>query len=612
MTPVTLTLGAIAGEHGTSFRVYAPVQESVSLVLEGDRELPTTRDAEGYFTVTVPHVRAGARYWYRLREGLRPDPASRFQPEGPLGPSEVVDSGRYRWSDADWPGAPAPHAHAIYELHIGTYTREGTWAAAAARLPRLRDLGSTTIEVMPVAEFSGEFGWGYDGVDLFAPSHLYGAPDDARRFVDAAHRLGLAVILDVVYNHFGPIGNFLRDFAPMFFGKPGEWGDTMNYDGPGSIPVRRFVCENAAHWIREYHLDGLRFDATQGIYDSSSEHVISEIARAARAAAGSKRIFLVGESETQDVRLLRDSRAYPDGLDALWNEDWHHAAYVALTGRRQAYFTDYQGTAGEFASMARHGFLYQGQWYSWQTRPRGGFSIGFPSSAFVAFLENHDQAANTGLGSRLVSQVDRGKWRAVTALLMLGPQLPMLFQGQEFASTRPFTYFADHHGELGDAVRRGRLEFLSQFPGLTSSEMADRLPSPSSREAYQACKLDHCECASQMSDIALHRDLLQLRRRDAVLSRVGTAGVAVECSSPAATIVLVRYLAAEGHRLLVVNLGADHLSPMNDPLFAPAPGTQWSVVWASEHPDYGGGGIAPFVEAGRWLIRGASATLLES
>ena len=571
-----------------------------------------TRTDDGFFAVDVPGLRAGQRYWYRVHQGLRPDPASRFQPDGPLGASAVVDAQAYAWTDHDWRGAPAPHEHVIYEMHIGTFTAEGTWRAAVQHLAALADLGVTTIEVMPIAEFAGRFGWGYDGVDFFAPSHLYGTPDDARHFVDAAHRAGLAVILDVVYNHFGPVGNYLRDFAPTFFGKPGEWGDTINYDGHGSSQVRMFAIENAAYWIGEYHFDGLRFDATQGINDRSPEHVVAEMARAARWAAGSRRIFLVGESEPQDTRLLRDSGVFGDGLDALWNEDWHHAAFVALTGRRQAYFTDYQGTASEFASMARHGFLYQGQWYSWQMAPRGGFSLGLRSSAFVGFLENHDQVANTGMGWRLHEQVDRAKWRALTALLLLGPQLPMLFQGQEFASTRPFTYFADHDGELGDAVWRGRLEFLSQFPGLGTPAVKNRLSHPASRDAFVECKLDQALRDAQPWAVELHRALLQVRRRDVVLSKVGTPEVGIETSAPSPSIVLVRYVTATAHRLLVVNLGADDLSPMNDALYAPVPGTRWATLWSSERAEYGGTGISPFVEAGRWLIRAASATLLES
>ncbi len=605
------TFGAIVGDGGTTFRTWAPAQKHVSVVIENRGEVPLSKNDKGYFSGFVPETVAGQRYWYRLREGLRPDPASRFQPEGPLGPSVIVDPHAYRWTDDTWPGARAPHEQAIYEMHIGTFTTEGTWQAAERHLTDLADLGITTLEVMPLAEFAGRFGWGYDGVNFFAPSHLYGTPDDARRFVDVAHTLGLAVILDVVYNHFGPVGNFLHDFAPAFFGKPGEWGETINYDGKDSAPVRAFVIESAAYWISEFHFDGLRFDAIHGIHDESPEHVVSEICRAARAAAGSRRVFLVAESETQDTRLLRDGGLYGDGLDALWNEDWHHAAFVALTGRRQAYFTDYEGTASEFASMARHGTLYQGQWYSWQRHPRGGYAFGLPGASFVCFLENHDQVANTGLGLRLYQHVDDARWRALTTLLLAGPQLPMLFQGQEFASQQPFTYFADHEGDLAEAVRKGRLEFLSQFPALADPEMQSLITRPNDPAAYHACKLQRdTSRATSACAITLHRDLLKLRRSDPVLARLGTRDVEVESAAPTSGLVLIRYSAAAGHRLIIVNLSHDVLSSMNDALFAPPPKHQWQPMWHSEHPDYGGGGAPGFVETGRWLIRGGSATIL--
>lgn len=604
--------GAFVHDDGVSFRVWAPAQSELALVLDGRAELPMTREDDGFFTIDVQGARPGQRYWYRLHHGLRPDPASRFQPDGPLGSSQIVDPHSFRWTDGQWSGTPPTHRLAIYEMHIGTFTAEGTWAAASQRLDELVDVGVNTLEVMPIAEFAGCFGWGYDGVNLFAPSRLYGGPDQAKAFVNEAHRLGLAVVLDVVYNHFGPVGNFIAEFTPTFMGKPGEWGDLINYDGPGSAEVRAFVIENATYWIDEYHFDGLRLDATQAIHDHSDKHVISEICRAARVAAGGRAVFLVGESEPQDTRLLKHSGTYSDGLDAIWSEDWHHAAIVSLTGRRQAYFTDYQGTAAEFASMARHGILYQGQWYSWQTNPRGGYGLGLPISAFVNFLENHDQIANTGLGTRLHQHVDKGRWRAFTALLLLGPAVPQIFQGQEFGSTSPFTYFADHEGALAVAVESGRSEFLTQFPGLSQREMRERLPKPGDRQVFERCKLSDEERRSNSPLVRLHRDLLRLRRDDEVLRDLGTSLVRIESSAPAPSVLLIRYITDDNHRLLVVNLADDHLSPMNDPLYAPVPGTRWTVLWSSDDPEYGGGGTVPFVEAGRWLIRGASATLVRS
>jgi maltooligosyltrehalose trehalohydrolase len=602
--------GAVVHDGGVTFSVWAPAQTEVTLVIENGADIPMRAGDDGFFSVDVPEARAGQRYWYRLRQGLRPDPASRYQPEGPLGPSAIVDPRRFPWTDAKWPGSGAPHSQILYEMHIGTFTRDGTWAAAAAHLPRLADMGVTMLEIMPVSEFAGAFGWGYDGVNIFAPSRLYGTPDAARAFIDEAHRLGLAVILDVVYNHFGPVGNYIADYSPTFLGASGEWGDLFNFDGPRSKTVREFIAANAVYWIDEYHFDGLRLDATQAINDSSPEHVISELSRAARAAASPRTIFLVGESEPQDTRLLKASGVYPDGLDAIWSEDWHHAAFVAATGRREAYFTDYLGNAPEFASMARYGTLYQGQWYTWQTNRRGGFALDLPPGCFVNFLENHDQVANTGLGTRLHQHVGAARWRTLTALLLLGPAMPMLFQGQEFGSTSPFTYFADHDSELAEAVERGRLQFLTQFAGLSRPEMIERLPKPGDPAIFERCHLQDAERAADGPLTLMHRDLMRLRRTDAVLQRVGTPQIRVESSAPTPSLLLIRYMAREGHRLLVVNLGDDHVSPMNDPLMAPPPGGSWALLWSSEHPQYAGGGTVPFVEAGRWLVRGESALLL--
>ena len=604
--------GPAVRDDGVSFRLYAPAQKAVTLVIEGRPDIAMTRDDIGFFQADAAGAKPGDRYWFRVAQGLRPDPVSHYQPDGPLAASQVIDGRRFQWTDRDWCGPGPTHRQVIYEMHVGTFTTEGTWDAAARHLKRLADLGITILEIMPIAEFAGTFGWGYDGVNLFAPSHLYGDPDAVRRFVDHAHRLNLAIILDVVYNHFGPEGNFIHEFSPTFLGQPGEWGELLNFDGPGAGEVRAFVIENAAYWIRDYHFDGLRFDATQAILDHSPEHIVAEICRAARAAAGERNIFLVAESEPQETRLLRHGGAYSDGLDALWSEDWHHAAYVALTGRRDAYFTDYRGDAPEFAAMARHGTLYQGQWYSWQTQPRGGYALHLPASSFVHFLENHDQVANTGIGVRLCQEVDPGLWRAFTALLLLGPALPMLFQGQEYGSSRPFTYFADHQGDLGAAVETGRLDFLAQFPALSRAEMRGRLPRPGDRDAFDRCKLSDEERERPGSIVRLHRDLLRIRREDTVLAAVGTPDVVVESSAPTPALVVVRYIAAAGHRLLIANLADDHFSPMNEPLFAPVPGGHWQLCWSSEHADYGGLSSVPFVEADQWLLQGRSAIWLAS
>src|SRR6476646_9044676 len=390
----------LIGENQTHFRLWAPKAQEIDVVLEnaagGEPQFCSlTAEPGGYFSGAA-NAGSGARYRFRVNGAANfyPDPASRFQPDGPHGPSCIVDPINFRWSDGDWPGLKLK-GQIFYEMHIGTFTREGTWREASEQLSELVRNGITVIEMMPIAEFPGEFGWGYDGVDLFAPSHLYGTPDDLRRFVDRAHSLGLGIILDVVYNHLGPDGNYLAQFSRSYFTTRynNEWGDAINFDDRAAA-VREFVSANAGYWIDEFHFDGLRLDATQQIFDESQPHILAEVAARARSAAGRRSVIIVAENEPQDVRVLRPPKASGFGLDAMWNDDFHHATRVALTGRREAYYTDYFGTPQEFISCAKHGFLYQGQIYSWQRHRRGTPTTGFSRDRFVIFLDNHDQVAN--------------------------------------------------------------------------------------------------------------------------------------------------------------------------------------------------------------------------
>ncbi len=362
------------------------------------------RDGDGWFSAVVDG-RAGSTYGFSLDDEARlyPDPASRFQPDGPHGLSEVVDPSSYVWRDADWPGISL-EGQVFYELHVGTFTAEGTWASAANRLDRLRALGITTIQLMPIADFAGDFGWGYDGVNWFAPTRLYGRPDEVRAFVDAAHARGLGVILDAVYNHLGPDGNYLASFASEYFTDRygNDWGQALNFDGPGAQAARELVLANVEHWIREYHLDGFRLDATQQIFDSSPDHILAALVRRARAAAGERRIVIIGENERQDARLVQPAASGGYGLDAVYNDDFHHSARVALTSVREAYYSDFRGTSQELLSAAKRGFLFQGQRYAWQGKRRGTPALDLAPRQFVHFLENHDQVANSAAGLRLV------------------------------------------------------------------------------------------------------------------------------------------------------------------------------------------------------------------
>lgn len=598
---------------GAHARVWAPACRSIDFVTEpshGRRSVvqPLKRDADGYFTGAIPGVDAGTRYWFRLDGSrLRPDPASRYQPDGPHGPSEVVDPSRFAWTDDDWRG-PAPDGQVLYEMHVGTFTAEGTWAAAAEQLPELAALGITVIEMMPVAEFAGRYGWGYDGVNLYAPTRLYGTPDDLRAFVDRAHAAGISVILDVVYNHLGPDGNYLAEFSPDYFTAKYEndWGAALNFEGPAA--ARAFFVENAGYWIDEFHLDGLRLDATQDVFDASDEHVLASIARRAREAAGTRRVYLIAENEPQDRILVRRRSEGGFGFDALWNDDYHHTARVALTGRREAYYTDYTGTPQEFVSCAKYGFLYQGQWYAWQKKRRGTAGLDYPYRSTIAFLENHDQVANTGFGRRLHQMAGPGRYRALTALTLLGPWTPLLFQGQEFSSSAPFLYFMDHRGELRTSVCEGRREFLRQFPSLAGSAVDPWMASPADEDTFRKCKLDFAERQAHADAYALHRDLLALRREDPVLAAAGSGRV--DGAVLASEAFVLRYFGDDaGDRLLVVNLGCDlELRPVPEPLLAPPEGARWTLVWGSESPEYGGEGIPPVDVNREWRLTGESAT----
>jgi maltooligosyltrehalose trehalohydrolase len=500
----------------------------------------------------------------------------------------------------------------VYELHVGTFTPEGTWRAAARQLPELRDLGITVIEMMPVAEFPGRFGWGYDGVDLFAPTQLYGTPEDLRSFINDAHRCGVGVILDVVYNHFGPDGNYLHHFAPDYFSSryKNEWGEALNFDGENSAPVREFFLQNGEYWIRDFHFDGLRLDATQQIFDSSSRHLLGELSERVRKVAGKRAVYLVGENEPQETKLLMDCNAGGMGLDALWNDDFHHSAKVAMTGRSEAYYLDYRGTPQEFVSAMKRGYLYQGQWYAWQKKRRGKPAFGLDPAQFITFIQNHDQVANSIKGERIHLLTSPGRLRAMTALFLLGPGTPMLFQGQEFAASTPFLYFADHNPELARIVAAGRSEFISQFPSIKAPESQQILPSPGDETTFRRCVLRFEDREKNAHVYRLHRDLLRLRREDPVLTRSHPRGV--DGAVLAQDAFVLRFFAEHGEdRILLVNFGRDlKLSPVPEPLLAPPLEREWELQWSSENLLYGGNGVPELTTDATWILPSESALLL--
>lgn len=597
-------------EGGAHFRVWAPAVSSVAVELLGPdggvaSVIPLAAEPDGYFSGLADAGRAGTRYRFRLPHGAFPDPASRFQPEGPHGPSEIVDP-TYPWKDAAWRGRP-PAEIVLYELHLGTFTHDGTWRAAMAELPELARIGITAIEVMPIADFPGTFGWGYDGVDLFAPCRLYGRPDDVRAFVDRAHELGVMVVLDVVYNHLGPDGCYLREFSPDYFSRryTCEWGDPLNFDGENAGPVREFFVTNARYWIDEFHFDGLRLDATQQIFDASPRHVVAEIAAAARSAAPGRRLLIVGENERQHAWLARTG-AHGGGLDALWNDDFHHAAVVAATGKAEAYYSDYRGAPQEIVSACKRGFLYQGQWYRWQKARRGTPAFDLSPRSFVTFLENHDQVANSLRGLRLNRLASPGTLRAMTAVLLLSPSLPLLFQGQEFGASAPFLYFADHNPDLAPKVAGGRRAFLSQFRSVQTAEAAPIQATPHDPETFRRCRLDFGERERHADVYRLHLDLLRLRREDPALATEQLDGAVLGDHA-----FVLRFFGGEDDRLLIVNLGATlYLNPAPEPLLAPVAEHGWSILWSSDSPAYGGSGTPDLETNAGWIIPGNAAVVL--
>ena len=604
---------------GVHFRVWAPKRKTVEVVIEGGPGQgigPVRLESEGngYHSGQIGRAGPGTLYRYRLDgETTRPDPASRWQPEGPHGPSCVVDPSAFAWTDRGWRGLSI-RGQVLYEMHVGTFTPEGTWEAAACQLPELASLGITAVEVMPAAEFPGKFGWGYDGVDHYAPSRVYGTPDDMRRFVDRAHALGLGVLLDVVYNHLGPDGAYHREFSDAYYkaSEKTDWGQSLNFDGPGSAPVREFFVANAGYWIDEFHLDGLRLDATHAIHDESSDHLMAELTRHARARAADagRSIIVIAENETQDTRIVRPRERGGYGLDAIWSDDFHHASIVALTGRAEGYYQDYRGTPQEFVSALKWGLLFQGQSHRDPKKRRGTPSFGVPAQAFVNCLENHDQVSNSASGDRLNRLCEPALYKAMSSLMLLGPGTPMLFQGQEFAASSPFLYFADHAPELAKAVREGRAQFLAQFQSIAHPEIQQVLDDPGDPETFRRSKLDLSEREKNAGIYALYRDLIRLRREDPIFAAQDSTRIQGATFGRAAFVL--RYFGDHDDcRLLILNLGRDlNMESASEPLLAPPLGKRWEILWYSEAPRYGGYWAPPLEADQGWRIPGHVAVVL--
>ncbi|MEO8046522.1 MAG: malto-oligosyltrehalose trehalohydrolase [Nitrospirota bacterium] len=473
------------------FRVWAPVAQTVAVeLIDQDRmTVPMQPFAEGYFEATVEGVSPRARYRYLLNgKAARPDPASRFQPEGVHGPSAVVDPDSFRWTDRAWHGLPLKD-FIIYELHTGTFTHEGTFDAIIPHLPYLKDtVGISAIELMPVAQFPGGRNWGYDGVYLFAPQASYGGPEGLKRLVNACHAAGLAVILDVVYNHLGPEGNYLGDFGPYFTDRyRTPWGDAINYDGPDSEAVRHFSISNALYWITEYHMDALRLDAIHGIYDFSASHILQELARAVhkQAACLERQVFVIGESDLNDTRVIDPPSHGGHGLDGQWNDDFHHALRTVLTGEQKGYYQDFHGLK-DLATAVGGGFVYSGQHSHHRRRRHGISSQHCRPSQFVVFAQNHDQIGNRAVGDRLSAHIPLGALKVAQALVLLSPNIPLLFMGEEYGETAPFQYFIEHGDrDLIEAVRQGRQREFAPF-----GWKAEAIPDPQDQATFERSRLN--------------------------------------------------------------------------------------------------------------------------
>ncbi len=586
--------GAVPCERGVRFRVPATDVRDLVLVLHSGRAAGChtlgSRQPDGTFEACIEGAAAGDRYAFSLDGGpLRPDPASRFQPEGVHGPSEIVDPAAFAWTDDGWRGRSAREL-IVYELHVGTFSPAGTFAGARERLPLLRDLGVTAIELMPVADFPGSRNWGYDGVCLFAPSRAYGRPDDLRALVDAAHRLGLAVFLDVVYNHLGPEGAYLPEFIPRYLTDAHEtpWGGAVNLDRDGSRLVRDFIVANAAHWVREYHLDGLRLDATHALVDESPTHILREIGDAARAASPWV-VHVHAEDHRNLAALIEDP---PGGmrLDAVWADDFHHAVRRRIAGDSHGYYKAYTGHAAEIATTLRDGWLV--------TPVRGTDPSRVPMRRFVVCLQNHDQIGNRARGDRLHHGIDAAAWRAATVLLLTAPMTPLLFMGQEWAAGTPFQFFTDMPPELGTAVTEGRRLEFADFPEFSDPASRRSIPDPQAASTFEASRLrwDERERDGHRQVLDLYRALIALRRAHAAL------GASDACAGDATahgddSIVVCR---REGDESFWIVVRLTKAGPVDVALPGPP-----SVVLSSEDDRFASDPCPPLIE---WCAGGARIT----
>jgi len=610
-----LRFGAsVRSGYSVEFRVWAPNLTSLAVRVMGGNEgepsrtIPMRQSSDSEFVATVPQVGAGADYVYVLDgERERPDPVSRWQPGGVHAPSRVVDPASFRWSDQGWSGIPL-RDFIIYELHTGTFTREGTFEGMIPRLPYLRDLGITAIEIMPVAEVPGNRNWGYDGASLYAPQSSYGGPTGLKKLVDACHQHGLAVVLDVVYNHLGPEGNYLPEFAPCFTDTHHTpWGKAINFDGPESDGVRRFIIDNALYWLTEYHVDALRLDAIHGIYDFGARHILDELSQAFQDQARrlQRQAWLIAESDLENVRIINPRAKGGYAFDAQWHDDFHHALYALLTGQREGFLMDF-GAVANLSKSVTEGFVFDWKYSHYRRRHYGSSSKNRPGEQFVGFIQNHDQVANTSRGKRLSSLVSSGQQKLAAVLTLSSPFLPLLFMGEEYGETAPFLYFTsfDDPG-LAAAVTAGRKKELGSH--YSESEFAD----PQAPGTFEHCKLDwsKTEVSPHAEILRLYRDLISLRRRHLSLANCRKELTEIQFNEQRKWLLMKRSDPSGSGALLVFNFSSEAQSiPVLDSDHS------WRLaLWTGDAIYGGGSGPRPVERPGsvsQLLLAGFEAAIL--
>ncbi len=574
-----MSLGSTVSADGRGvFRVWAADAEKVALKLEGE-SLEMDMAGDGLFEREVQGAREGMRYCFSVMGMDLPDPVSRFQPDGVHGRSALVDPSSFSWADADWEGPPIKD-YVIYELHVGTFTEQGTFDAIIPQLEYLKELGITALELMPVGQFPGERNWGYDGVCCYAPQNSYGGPDGLKRLVDACHRKGLAVILDVVYNHVGPEGNYLSHFGPYFTDRyKTPWGPALNYDGPYSHWVRRYVIENALYWITEYHIDALRLDAIHGIFDFSPKHVLEEMAERVKVQADAlcRRIYLIAESDLNDPRFVRGRERCGCGIDAQWLDDFHHSLHTTLTGERAGYYNDFAGIK-DLVKSIREGFVYGGEYSQYRKKPFGAPSKDLPCEKFVVFSQNHDQIGNRMHGERFCHLVPLEGQKLAAAAVILSPYIPLLFMGEEYAEESPFLYFVSHSDlQLIEAVRKGRREEFKEF------NWGEDLPDPQDPETFGRSRLHLEEGRNDKPIFRWYRDLLRLRKEHPSLRNFEHKNV--KANSIRKVLVMERTAPGEERALIIMSFDGKSKTIRCMPR-----GGGWKLLLSSDSKEYGGVG----------------------